>query len=213
MSQCNQELRALHATWLKRKDKERIDALLRLPLICTTGAAKAPAEAETPLASAPKDFPIAVNIGIPSISRGIESYHVLFDVESFPEASTDDPVGTMSSPTLSISTISDLTPTELGEDTGEDNGERIPTRHEMFYLEDGNVEIVCGHTIFRVHSPIVSFSSPKFRDALSPSTLLNAPMPDGCPRVVFEDGAEDFAVLLKMIYTPGYTSLPSIYVL
>jgi hypothetical protein len=33
-------------------------------------------------------------------------------------------------------------------------------------------------------------------------------MPEGCPRVVFKDSAEDFAVLLKMIYTPGYVPPP-----
>jgi hypothetical protein len=109
----------------------------------------------------------------------------------------------VSSPTLSISTISDFTPTELGEDVLEGSSELIPTPHETFYLEDGNVEIICGHTIFRIHSPIVSFSSPKLRDMLSQSAILNAPTPDECPRIVFNDSAEDFAVLLKMIYTPG----------
>jgi len=104
----------------------------------------------------------------------------------------------------SISTISDLTLTEFDEDIEEGSGKRIPARHETFYLEDGNVEIVCGQTAFRVHSPIVSFSSPILRDMLSPSTLLSAPMPGGCPRVVFRDSAEDFAVLLEMIYTPGW---------
>jgi hypothetical protein len=128
----------------------------------------------------------------------VESLH-----ETFPEIFVKVSAGTPSSPTFSISTISDLTPTELGEDIGEGSGERIPA-HETFYFEDGNVEIVCGDVIFRVHSPVVSLSSQKLRDMLSPYTLLNAPMPEGCPRVVFRDTAEDFAVLLKMIYTPGY---------
>ena len=108
---------------------------------------------------------------------------------------------------MSISTVSDLTPTELGE-IEEGDGKRITTRHETFYLEDGNVEIMCGQTIFRVHSTVVSFFSLNLRDILSSSILLNAPMPGGCPRVVFKDSAEDFAVLLKMIYTPGYVPLP-----
>jgi len=103
--------------------------------------------------------------------------------------------------------VSDLTPTEL-DDIREGNGEVIPTRHKTFYLEDGNVEVVCGRTIFRIHSPIVSFSSSKLRDMLSPSTLLNASVPEGCPRIGFKDSAEDFAVLLKMIYTPGYVPFP-----
>ena len=89
----------------------------------------------------------------------------------------------------------------------------MPTRHETFYLEDGNVEIMCGQTIFKVHSPILSFSSRNLRDMLSSPTLLNAPIPEGCPRIAFKDSAEDFAVLLKMIYTPGYVPQPSMLLL
>jgi hypothetical protein len=72
----------------------------------------------------------------------------------------------------------------------------------VFYLKDRNVEIVCGCTVFQVHSPIVSFSSKKLRDMLSPSTLLSTPMPEGCPQVAATDSTQDFVVLLKMIYTP-----------
>ena len=95
------------------------------------------------------------------------------------------------------------TPTDE-QTIGVGGDERILTSHKTFYLEDGNVEIVCGNTIFRVHTPILSFSSCKLQSVLSPSTLLNAPMPEGCPRIVFKDSADDFAILLKMIYTPGY---------
>ena len=98
--------------------------------------------------------------------------------------------------------MSDLTPTELGE-IEEDDGKR----HETFYLEDGNAEILCGQTIFRVHSPIVSFSSLVLREMLS-SSALNAPTSEGCPRVIFKDSADDFGVLLKMIYTPGHVPPP-----
>ena len=163
-------------------------------------AAEVPAEAETPIAFAPQNLPIAVDTGIPpSILHGIES-------PSDPFTNVNR-TATVSSPTLSISTVSDLTLMELGDDIGVDSGKWILTRHEAFYLEDGNVEIVCGHTIFRVHSPVVSFSSRNLRDVLSPFTLLNAPMPEGCSRVVFKDSAEDFGVLLKMIYIPGYIPL------
>ena len=82
--------------------------------------------------------------------------------------------------------------------------------HETFYFEDGNVEIVCGDTVFRVHSTIISFSSSKLRDMLSPSTLLNAPMPEGCPRTVFEDSADDFEVLLETIYTQSMSTQVSV---
>ena len=167
------------------------------------------ADSETPIAFTPQDLPIAFDVAFPpSVPHGIESPSILRDVEPPTDPPTDDRTTTGSSPTLSISTISDLTPTEFDYDIRESNGERITTHHETFYLEDGNVEVVCGHTIFRFHSPIVSFSSPKLRDMLSPSTLLNAPMPEGCPQIVFKDNAEDFAVLLKMIYTPGSVPPP-----
>jgi len=197
-------LRGSHATaWLKRKEEEERDtAAVQEPGGGGnegTVVAEAPAEVETPIALAPQDLPIIIDIGIPpSVLHYIETFSVLRDVEPPSDASTHDRITVASSPTLSISTVSDLTPTEL------DGDEHIPTRHETFYIEDGNVEIVCGHTIFRVHSSVVSFSSLNLRDALSKSTLLRAPTPEGCPRVVFTDSAEDFAVLLKMIYTPGY---------
>ena len=172
-------------------------------------AAEIPAGVETPVAFTPRDLPTMINIPTPSpILQDTESSSISHDVVPFSDAFTDDRIATASSPTLSISTISDLTPTELDEDFGEDSDKQIPTRHEMFYLEDGNVEIVCGQTIFRVHSPVVSFSSPILRDMLSPSALLSAPMLEGCPQVIFKDSAEDFGILLKMIYTPGHVPSP-----
>ena len=115
---------------------------------------------------------------------------------------------TVFSPALNISAISDLTPTELGEDINDSKGEGMSTRHNTFYFEDGNVEIVCEHTLFRVHSTTISFSSAKFREILSPSVLLHAPISGGCPRITVTGTVQDFAVLLTMIYTPGYISLP-----
>ena len=130
----------------------------------------------------------------------------MHDAEPSSQTFTDVPVSSFSSPTFSISTVSDLTPTELEIGHSE---EQATTRHDTFYFEDGNVEIVCGDTVFRVHSTTISFSSPKLRDILSPSSiLLNASMPEGCPRVAFTDNTEDFAVLLKMIYTPGWVYPP-----
>ena len=156
-------------------------------------------EVETPVASTAQELP-AIDIGVDTPSSALRELEPLSLSEGV--EFSDIQVSPIPSPTSSISTVSDLTLTELCEDE-EDDGKWIPTRHETFYLEDGNVEVVCGHAIFRVHSPIVSFSSPILRGMLSSSTLLSASMPEGCPRVVFKDSAEDFAVLLKMIYTPG----------
>ena len=212
MLTCDQEFREFHAMWLKRKEEEQgggVGVQEHEGEEEGTMVSEVPAEVETPVALTPHDLPITIDIGIPSsTSHSVESPSAPHNKESSLDPFTDDRVITISSPTLSISTVSDLTPTELGEDTGESGGEQTPTRHETFYLEDGNVEIACEHVIFRVHSPILSFSSHNLRDMLSPSTLLNAPMPEGCPQVVFKDSAEDFAVLLEMIYTPGYVSPP-----
>jgi len=151
---------------------------------------------------------LAIDIDIPSsILQDIKHPSISHSVKHPSEAFFTIPSAAASSSTLSISAVSDLTPTELGEET-EEREERMTTRHDTFYFEDGNVEIVCGGTAFRVHSTIVSFSSPKLRDVLSPSALLNASMPEGCPRIAFNDGVEDFAVLLKMIYTPGCVPPP-----
>ena len=186
----NQELREIHAAWLRRKEEGEQG---------NPTAPEIPEEVETPVAFPPQDLPSP-------ILQDIESLSTLYDVESSTDAFADDRTAS-SSPTLTVSTISDLAPTELGDDIEEDRDEHIYNRHDTFYLEDGNVEILCGHITFRIHSPVVAFSSPTLRDMLSPSVILNAPMPRGCPRVVFKDEANDFAVLLKMIYTPGYVPI------
>jgi hypothetical protein len=168
-----------------------------------------PAEIETPLTFAPQDLPAtAIDIAIPSsILQVIEPPPNSHDVGSLTEAFVEVPPGTLSSPTFSISTVSDFTPTELDEDTGEGGGERVATRHDTFYFEDGNVEVMCGDTLFRVHSTVVSLSSPKLREMFSPPALLSVPTPEGPPRIIAKDSSEDFAVLLKMIYTPGWVFL------
>jgi hypothetical protein len=210
---CGQELREIHTTWLQRREEEQRGGVV-VPEEANGVTAEVPGEIETPIAFVPQELPTAAididaphltsqTIVPPSILQAIELPSILRDTDSFPEAYVEVPTGTPSSPTLSISTISDLTPSELDEDLGEGGGERTFARHETFYLENGDVEIVCGHTIFRIHSITVSFSSQKLRDILSRSALLHAPMPEGCPRISVVDTAEDFAVLLKMIHTPG----------
>ena len=202
---CEQELREFHATWLKqRKEEQRNDAGVREPKgerkNCTM-TTEVPAEVETPVTFASENLP-ATTIDVPSsILRSIMSPSILQDAESFSETRVNILATAISSPTLSLSTISDLTPTEFGNI--EDSEEQTIAPHDTFYFEDGDLEIVCGDTIFRVHLTIISFASTKLRDIFSPLTLLNTPMPEGRPRIAVSDSAEDFAVLLKMIYTPG----------
>jgi hypothetical protein len=123
--------------------------------------AEVSAEVETPVAFVPQDLPAAtIGVEIPSsILNDIESPSFLHHIDFSPETFVNVPASTVSSPSLSVSTISDLTPTELDEEINHSE-EHTATRHDTFYFEDGNVEIVCGDTIFRVHSTVVSFSSP-----------------------------------------------------
>lgn len=95
--------------------------------------------------------------------------------------------------------MSNLTSVEVGKEPGDQN----VVRHDPFYFRDGNVEILCGTALFRIHSSIVSFSSSKLDELLSESALLDAPAPEGRPRITLADSAGDFAILMKMIYKPG----------
>jgi hypothetical protein len=199
-----QELREIHAAWLQRRDgggqrnvaeTEQEDG----------AAAEVPVEIETPVAFVPRDLPIpATDIDISSSAlQDVAPPSILDDTVSSSGTFVELPASTPSSPTFSISTISDLTPTELGKDTGEGSSEQMIIRHETFYFEDGNVEIISGGTIFRVHSTIVSFSSQKLRDILSQLALFHTSTPEGPPRITVTDSAVDFTALLKMIYMPG----------
>ena len=193
----DQEFREIHATWLRRKEEEqqRNEATAEVP----TGGV------ESPVAFVPQDLPATHIPAADAPSSPVlqaESLSMLQDMEYPSETFVDIPPTAASSPAaFGISTVSDLTPTEFSEDI-EDNSD-VVIHHDTFYFDDGNVEIVCGHTLFRVHSTTVSFSSPKLRETLSQSALLHAPTPDGRPRIAVTDTAQDFAVLLKMIYTPG----------
>jgi len=140
----NEEFRELHAEWLERKEEEQ-------GFTAGTGESNVEVKEDltsvdvevSPAAFVPRDLPVTpIDISPP----------VLQDVISSSETFTSIQAVTASPPALTISTISNLTPTDLDEDTGVGK-ERALTRHETFYLEDGNVEIVCGQTVFRVHSP------------------------------------------------------------
>ena len=77
------------------------------------------------------------------------------------------------------------------------------TPHDMFYLDDGSVEVVCSKTLFRVHTSALSFHSPVLCQMFSSENLAAAESPNGCPRVVSSDTPTDFATLLKTVYLPG----------
>ena len=144
-------------------------------------------------------------VEIPSILQDIEASSVFHDGDSSLDTFINVPSGTVSPTSSSISIASGLASSELGQEL--EHGEnQTATRHDNFYFEDGNIEIACGSTIFRVHSSVISFSPSDLREIISQLAPLNAPTPEGCPRITIPDSAEDFAILLQMIYTPGSVS-------
>jgi len=124
------------------------------------------------------------------------------------------------SPSISTSSLSDFT-TEGASDDGSPTGTFADVSddeilvdpmavvpHETFYLEDGNVEVLCGNTLFRVTASILSFHSPALRQMFTQTNLATAESPNGCPRILSSDTAADFTTLLKMIYLPGFVTPP-----
>lgn len=81
------------------------------------------------------------------------------------------------------------------------------TPRRDFRLEDGNVELLCGKTLFRAYTTILSLHSPVLRRMFAPISLTAAGSPGGCPGIMSSDTAEYFATLLKMIYLPGFVAL------
>ena len=64
--------------------------------------------------------------------------------------------------------------------------------------------MLCGNTLFRVHAGAVSFYSPVLRRMFAQTSLAAADSPSGCPRIRPSDSAADFAILMKVIYLPGF---------
>lgn len=154
-----------------------------------------------------------------------------------PESDTTPTSPATQSPTTSVATLSDftiadtfdgessidptITDTSDGEssvdltiaDTSDDELPINPTTvvpHGTFYLEDGNVEVLCGNTLFRVHTSTLSFHSPALRQMFI-KNLATAESPNGCPRILSSDTAKDFTALLKVIYLPELVTLPTCY--
>ena len=112
---------------------------------------------------------------------------------------------TIQSPSSSITTLSDFTIADPSDaEYFIDPTEPIAlVHHEIFYLEDGNVEVLCGNTLFRIHTSVLSFHSPVLRQMLSRTNLETAESPNGFPRILSSDAASNFTTLLKVIYLPG----------
>jgi hypothetical protein len=136
----------------------------------------------------------------PSISIASLSEFTVADISDGDEP---PPVSTQS-PAVSIASLSEFTVADTSD--GDEPPPVYPTtvvRDETFYLEDGNVEVLCGSTLFRVNTSVLSFHSPALRRMFAQTSLALAGSPNGCPRILSADTATDFAILLKTVYLPG----------
>jgi len=179
----------------------------------------------------PTATPIVTSIGLPG--RDSEP-HIPRSPPLEPQIAQSPPLGsftipetdaipaspTTHSPSTSIATLSDFTIADVSDDesqidptipdTTDDELHTDPTTvapHETFYLEDGNVEVMCGNVLFRVHTSVLSFHSPALRRMFAQANLAAAESPNSCPRIASSDTPTDFTTLLKIIYLPGFVAL------
>jgi len=118
-----------------------------------------------------------------------------------PEIDTVTASPNTQSSSISIKILSDFTIVDVS-----DVDLTVITPHETFYLEDGNVEVLCENTLFRVHTSILSFHSPALHRVFAQTNLATTESPNGCPRILTSDMATDFGMLLKTIYLPGFVA-------
>ena len=155
----------------------------------------------------PTATPVMTSLGIPN--RDLEpQIPRLPPPEPIIPPETDMIAGSpvLQSPSISIATLSDFTVADTSDDESPLDSATI-TPHDTFYLEDGNVEVLCGNTLFRVHASVVSFHSPVLGQMLAKANLAAAESPNGCPRIPSSDTVADFTTLLKIIYLPVYAAL------
>jgi len=166
----------------------------------------------------PAATPIAMSLGLPN--RDPEPQILQsppLEPVAVPETDAIPASPTTQSPSISIASLSDFTIADASDDesqidprisdTSDDELPIDPTTiapHKTFYLEDGNVEVLCGNVLFRVHTSVLSFHSPALRRMFAQTNLAAAESPNGCPRIGSSDTATDFSTLLKMIYLPGF---------
>ena len=124
------------------------------------------------------------------------------------------------SPSISIATLSDLTTADVSDDESptdptisDHSDDELPIDptatipHKTFYLDDGNVEVLCGNALFRVTVSTLSFHSHALRRMFAQTNLATAESPNGCRRILSSDTAKDFTTLLKVVYLPEFVAL------
>jgi len=173
----------------------------------------------------PTATPVATLLGLPN--RDLEPQ---VPQPPPPESATPPETGTIhespatsvtQSPSTSIATLSDFTTADVSDDeppteptfanTSDEGPPVDPTAvvpHDTFHLDDGNVEVLCRNTLFRVHASILSFHSPVLRRMFSQTSMVTAESPNDCPRILSSDAAADFVTLLNIVYLPEYAIRP-----
>jgi len=171
----------------------------------------------------PAATPVATSLGLPN--RDLEPQIPQSPAPESVTASETDTIpespitSAIHSPSISIATLSDFTTADASDDespvgptsasASDDEPLIDPTAvvpHETFYLEDGNVEVLCGNSLFRIHSTVLSFHSPALRQMFTQTNMVTAESPDGCPRILSSDMAKDFVTLLNIVYLPEYVT-------
>ena len=151
--------------------------------------------------------PVITSQALPNRGLAPQVLHPpLLEPVVIPEGNTSPESSTPHSPSISVATMSDFT---VG-DTSDDEplfDPTVITPHDTLYFQDGNVEILCGNTLFRVHTSVLSLHSLVLGRMLVTANLATAESPSGCPRILSSDTATDFATLLKVIYLPAYAAI------
>ncbi|KAF9646057.1 hypothetical protein BDM02DRAFT_3189180 [Thelephora ganbajun] len=152
----------------------------------------------------PAATPVVTSLGLPSRDPEPQvPQPPPLESPTSPETETIPASPITQSPSISIATLSDFTTADTSDDESPTDPTAI-TPHDTFYFEDGNIEVLCGNTLFRAHTSILSLHSPTLRRTFAQTTLATAEAPNGCPRILSSDTAADFSTLLKVIYLPGF---------
>ena len=163
--------------------------------------------------------PVATSLGLPNVDP--EPQPSPFQSVAAPGLDTILVTPVTQSPSTSIASLSDFTIADASDDespvnptiadASDDEPPLDPTTitpHGTFYIEDGNVEVLCGNTLFRIHAGVLPFHSPVLGRMFARENLVTAESPNGCPRILSSDTAMDFTTLLKIVYLPAYASFP-----
>jgi hypothetical protein len=154
----------------------------------------------------PSATPVATSLGLLGVDLEFQTFGTPpLDSVTTPETEPISRSPVTLSPSTSVATLSDFTVADVPDDESAVDLTTI-TPHSTFNFEDGNVEVLCGKTLFRVHTSILSLHSPALRQMFIQANLAAAESPNGCPRILSSDTASDFATLLKVIYLPGYVN-------